>query len=143
MKRIITLLVLSLFFISCDGILKDVNKKETYVNIEYTNNRKQTIVEIAKFLKNDKENIRVSNGYSFNDKNDEISFISVSVKNPDPSIANDAIAEDLTKEVFKLLESEITNLNEFDKVHVDYYTIDEFKETTIRKETRVTLKVNQ
>gem|GEM_PF-4477409 len=44
--------------------------------------------------------------------------------------------------MFKLLESEITNLNEFNKVHVDYYTVDEFKEATIRKETRVTLKVN-
>tara|TARA_R110002012_G_scaffold128631_2_gene281005 strand:- start:787 stop:1221 length:435 start_codon:yes stop_codon:yes gene_type:complete len=144
MKRVIVLLLVSLSFISCNEIIKELKpeKENNFEEIEYLKDRQQVYIEIAKFIRNDIENISISNGYSYENGDEAIGFIDVKVKNPDASISNDAIAEDLSRAIFNILENEIINLNEFEKVNIKFYTLTKNDQLTIRKETQITLKVN-
>ncbi|MBF4983800.1 hypothetical protein FNJ87_05445 [Nonlabens mediterrranea] len=123
--------------------MKDLEPKKDskFTVIEYSVNKKHTSIEIAKFLQNDLANISISNGYSYDNKDDATAFIDIKVKDPDGSLDNEAIAVSVSKDVLKILRNEISNLNKFDVVHIKFFTKNDFNNAIIRKETGITLEV--
>ena len=138
MKKIIVLLFVSVCLLSCNDLLK---KNDSLKSIKYKTNKKQATEEITKIIDVSGENLGISNGYSFKNGNNGISFVTVSIENPNEDLKIDHIAYSASQELYKVLETEITNLKDFQEIHFSYYSIIDFEDAEIRKENQITIQV--
>ncbi|MGJ8685668.1 MAG: hypothetical protein ACSHWW_13640 [Nonlabens sp.] len=141
MRNLFLIIFITGCFFSCDDILKkEFEKSSEFTNIKYTKNRKHTETELAKFLSKSIKEIGINNSFSY--KGDiQLNYIDISVENPDFNSKNDSLTLKISKEIYKLLEKEIKNLNEFHKVRYNYFSKHNFEDAEIRLEKELTIEV--